>query len=34
MGKIIEGVIFPISPNLPEMGDSYFQFIEEIKNEV
>lgn len=34
MGKNKDGVIFPIAPNLSEMGDSYLQFIEEIKNEI
>jgi len=27
-------VIFPVAPNLSEMGDNYLQFIEEIKNEI
>ena len=34
MGKDKEGVIFPVAPNLSEMGDSYLQFIEEIKKEI
>ena len=34
MGKNKEGVIFPVVPNLSEMGDNYLQFIEEIKNEI
>ena len=34
MGKNKEGVIFPVAPNLSEMGDNYLQFIEEIKNEI
>lgn len=34
MGKDIEGVIFPVAPNLSEMSDSYLQFIEEIKKEI
>ena len=27
-------MIFPVAPNLSEMGDNYLQFIEEIKNEI
>ena len=34
MGMDKEGVIFPVAPNLSEMGDSYLQFIEEIKKEI
>ena len=34
MGKDKEGVIFPIAPNLSGMGDSYLEFIEEIKSEI
>ena len=34
MGKDKEGVIFPIAPNLSEMGDSYLEFIEKIKSEI
>ena len=34
MGKNKEGVIFPVAPNLSEMGDNYLQFIEEIKYEI
>lgn len=34
MGKDKDGVIFPIAPNLSEMGDSYLEFIEEIKKEI
>ena len=34
MGKDKDGVIFPVAPNLSEMGDSYLQFIEEIKKEI
>lgn len=34
MGKTKEGVIFPVAPNLSEMGDSYLRFIEEIKEEI
>ena len=34
MGKDKEGVIFPIAPNLSEMGDSYLEFIEKIKTEI
>ena len=34
MGKDKVGVIFPVAPNLSEMGDSYLQFIEEIKKEI
>ena len=34
MGKNKDGVIFPIAPNLSERGDSYLQFIDEIKNEI
>ncbi len=34
MGKDKEGVIFPFAPNLSEMGDSYLEFIEEIKKEI
>lgn len=34
MGKDKEGVIFPIAPNLSEMGESYLKFIEEIKKEI
>ena len=34
MGKDKEGVVFPVAPNLSEMGDSYLQFIEEIKKEI
>ena len=34
IGKDKEGVIFPIAPNLSEMGDDYLSFIEEIKNEI
>lgn len=34
MGKDKDGVIFPVAPNLSEMGDSYLEFIEEIKSEI
>lgn len=34
MGKDKEGVIFPVAPNLSEIGDSYLEFIEEIKKEI
>ena len=34
MGKNKDGVIFPIAPNLSEMGDSYLEFIEKIKTEI
>lgn len=34
MGNDKEGVIFPVVPNLSEMGDSYLEFIEEIKSEI
>ena len=34
MGKNKDGVIFPIVPNLSEMGDSYLEFIEKIKMEI
>ena len=34
MGKNKDGVIFPIAPNLSEMGDSYLEFIEKIKMEI
>ncbi len=34
MGKDNDGVIFPVAPNLSEMGDSYLEFIEEIKKEI
>ena len=34
MGKDKEGVIFPVAPNLSEMGDSYLQFIEEINGSI
>ena len=34
MGKDKVGVIFPVAPKLSEMGDSYLQFIEEIKKEI
>lgn len=34
MGKDKEGVIFPVAPNLSEMGDSYLEFIEKIKTEI
>lgn len=34
MGKTKEGVIFPVAPNLSEMGDSYLRFIKEIKEEI
>lgn len=34
MGKDKDGVIFPIAPNLSEMGDRYLEFIEEIKKEI
>ena len=34
MGKNKAGVIFPIAPNLSEMGDSYLEFIEKIKTEI
>lgn len=34
MGKDKDGVIFPIAPNLSKMGDSYLEFIEEIKKEI
>ena len=34
MGKDKDGVIFPVAPNLSEMGESYLEFIEEIKNEI
>lgn len=34
MGKDKGGVIFPVASNLSEMGDSYLQFIEEIKQEI
>ena len=27
MGKNKEGVIFPVAPNLSEMGDNYLQFM-------
>lgn len=33
-GKHIEGVIFPVAPNLSEMGGSYLHFIEDIKKEI
>ncbi len=34
MGKNKDGVIFPIAPNLSEMGDSYLEFIEKIKEQI
>lgn len=34
MGKDKEGVIFPVTPNLSEMDDSYLEFIERIKKEI
>jgi len=34
MGKDKDGVIFPVAPNLSEMGEGYLDFIEEIKNEI
>lgn len=34
MGKDKEGAIFPVAPNLSEMGDSYLEFIEKIKTEI
>lgn len=34
MGKDKDGVIFPVAPNLSEMGESYLEFIEEIRNEI
>lgn len=34
MGKDKDGVIFPVAPNLSEMGDSYLEFIEEVKKEI
>lgn len=34
MGADKDGVIFPIAPKLSEMSDSYFQFIEKIKNTI
>lgn len=34
MGKDKEGVIFPIAPNISEMGETYLKFIDEIKNEI
>ena len=34
IGKDKKGVIFPIAPNLSEMGDDYLQFIEEIIKEI
>ena len=34
MGKDNDGVIFPVAPYLSEMGDSYLEFIEEIKKEI
>lgn len=34
MGKDKEGVIFPIAPNISEMGEAYLKFIDEIKNEI
>ena len=34
MGKEKDGVIIPVAPNLSEMDEAYFRFIEEIKNEI
>ena len=34
MGKDKEGLIFPVAPNLSEIGDGYLEFIEEIKKEI
>lgn len=34
MGNDKEGVIFPIAPNISEMGETYLQFIDEIKHEI
>ena len=34
MGKDMDGVRFPVAPNLSEMGDSYLEFIEEVKKEI
>ena len=34
MGADKDGVIFPVAPKLSEMSDSYFQFIEKIKDEI
>lgn len=34
MGKSIDRVMFPVAPNLSEMGESYLQFIEEVKMEI
>ena len=34
MGKNKNGVIFPVAPNLSEMGDAYLKFIEKVKSEI
>lgn len=34
MGKGKQGVIIPVAPNLSEMDETYFRFIEDIKNEI
>lgn len=34
MGKNNDEVIFPVAPNLAEVGDSYLQFIEKIKEQI
>jgi len=34
MGKNIDGVIFPVVPNISEMSDSYLNLIEEIKQKI
>jgi len=34
MGKDKNGVIFPVAPNLSEMGDGYLEFIDKIKNQI
>ena len=33
-GKNKNGVIFPVAPNLSEMGDAYLKFIEKVKSEI
>lgn len=34
MGNNKEGVIFPIAPNISEMGETYLKFINDIKREI